>query len=189
MTERPVLVRRVVRADGSRTTAFRVFCPRQGRSLDLDTCRACRSCIEITRSCEGDVVRCTPPAAPDDAESVGALLRAPVLAVHADTSLREISRLFVDGQLACVFVVDDGEKVVGVVRDVDLLRAASPSSSNARAVMGTALPVAESTSLRRALLQMAVTHVRQAPIVDADGELLGVLVDIEALRWLAAIKR
>jgi predicted transcriptional regulator len=112
------------------------------------------------------------------------------VAVHANLPLRALAALFVDRQLAHVFIVDDREMVVGMVKDADLLRATPVrTSANAGEIMGIALPVPERTPLRRALLQMAVTHVRQAAIMSADGTLLGVLADIDGLRWLAAAAR
>jgi CBS domain-containing protein len=208
--ERPILVRDVVRADGSHALGLRVFCPRQSASLPVDVCRACPSCVEIAEGSDGDVVRCAPrarPAAPrveggtspSDGVAIGVLLRGPILAVDGDLPLRRLASLFVERRVPYVFVVGPDATVLGVARERDLVRAISPESIEGalRAqrpmrtveIMSGASAVTESTPLRRALLQMAVAHVRQVPIVTPEGVLLGVLSDVDGLRLLAARMR
>src|SRR5262245_61741954 len=95
--EHPVLVREVVRRDGSRGLALRVFCSRRAESVPLETCAACPSCLVIATEPDGvsAVVRCKPPEgaaarrmaapsrsdAPGDITPVGTVLRGGTLCV------------------------------------------------------------------------------------------------------------
>jgi CBS domain-containing protein len=212
--ERPVLVRDVIRRDGSHAIGFRVFCPRRDESVALDLCRSCPASIEVTGDGAGDSrVRCQPQtrmrieggARAATAPAVGVLLRAPILGVREDLSIRDLAALLVERAIPQIFVVDEDSRLIGVVREVDLVRTAPaaldawPSSlvqalggrepKAAGEIMASTVSVSENTPLRRALLQMAVAHVRQAPIVTADGTLLGALHDLDGLRWLAARTR
>jgi CBS domain-containing protein len=210
--ERPVLVRDVIRRDGSHAIGFRVFCPRRNESLDLDVCRSCPSSIEITGDAAGDSrVRCHPPAHDDrpriegGTQAVGVLLRAPIVVVRENLRIQDLASLLVERAAPQLFVVDEESRLIGAVRESDLVRTAPAAldawpgplvealsgqrPTIAGDIMASTVAVRESTPVRRALLQMAVAHVRQAPIVTADGTLLGVLGDLDGLRWLAARAR
>lgn len=51
------------------------------------------------------------------------LMEKNVLSVSPETPLLEVHRLFVEEQISAAPVIDDAERVVGVVSSVDLLRA------------------------------------------------------------------
>jgi CBS domain-containing protein len=221
--ERPVLAQNLVKRDGSRATAFRVFCEGRYQSVDLDVCRACPSCVDVgPGGCSG-VVRCasnsTPagmePSSQDSSsapleESVGSTLTTNVTCVGHDVDLGMLTALFVERNLSHLVVVDESWRVIGVVREGDLLRSSVSSivdtnraglrSGEADLVAAFAAKVAkvttaadlmsspgaipEDTSLRGALLQMARSHMRDAPIVTIGGRVFGVLHDVEGLRRL-----
>src|SRR5690242_17727108 len=60
--QQPVLVAHVARADGSGMAGLRVYCPTRARTIDVDICRACPRCHEISEGEGGKNgwVRCTP---------------------------------------------------------------------------------------------------------------------------------
>ncbi len=212
----PVVVQEIVRSDGTRTLGFRVFCPAHCESVELDVCRKCPQSVEATgdgsASPEGAVVcrpqlfqqpeRPNPPSDPTQARSdvaVGAVVAGSVCAIHQDLPLRALRSFLTERNLSSLFVIDESEKVVGIVRDVDLRR---PSLQSLRShpipddplqgveqvagdIMSATLAICEHTPIRSALVQMAGSRARQVAIVTTRGELLATLVDVEGLRWLA----
>lgn len=207
--DNPVLTRLIVRADGSRSVGLRVFCRRQARSFTLDYCRECPQCFEVVGEGASAVVRCKPPVGAEDhpvcpvsldGVAVGAMLKQEVLCVSHDLPVQDLTMLVAERSLANVFVVDGDRGLVGVVRETDLLDASRrlasytgrrtwPPGTTAASVMTRSSAVLESTPVRRALLEMAVAHVRRAPVVTPSGELVGSLGDLEGMRWLAAYAR
>ena len=89
--------------------------------------------------------------------------------------------------LSVIAVVDDDHRVVGIVRESDLIHRGLASLDVlecASEIMAPALFIREDTPIRNALLQMATSRVRHAPVVTAAGDLVGTLIDIVGLRWL-----
>jgi CBS-domain-containing membrane protein len=210
----PVVVQELVGGDGTRAVGFRVFCPVHEASVGLEVCESCPQCVEVlgdTSAACGAVV-CRPQLRraegslrEDDSldlaadAAVGAAIVGSVHAVRDDVALSSLRALIVEKKLSFLFVVDDSQKVVGVIRDIDVLR---PSLDALRArptvdapgrgieggagdIMSPTLCIREDMPIRRALVQMAASQARQVPVVTADGELVGRLVDVEGLRWLA----
>lgn len=217
----PVLVREVLRGDGSRVLSLRVYCSRQSASVDLETCEVCASCIDISPDPGGTqvFVRCEPvqetanarAGAPEEGSGpgglaggttpVGEILSDNTLCVGTDTHVPAIIELMKERSLPGVFVVDDEGHLVGIVRDVNLLRTLEPmphmrqeplhalAGSHVETVMSTAMAIGEDSPVRRALLCMAHAHLREIPVVTREGRLVGVLRDIEGLRWFASERR
>jgi CBS domain len=182
----------VVRPDGTRARGLRAYCPRRSQSVSLETCRACPRLVEIRDDASGAPVciRCTPGMAStsDPAEvAVGALIAGRVSAVRSDVSEHAIRALFVEHSLSLVVVVDHDHRVIGVVGEGDLIHrgfAALQNGECAGEIMRPALSIREETPVRTALLQMATSRVRHAPVITAAGELIGTLIDVVGLRWL-----
>ncbi len=194
IADRPIVIRDVVQPNGAHALGVRVFCPRHSRSVDLDTCRTCPRCVEISRDASGSetCVRCTPGTSGSDPGdfAVGAMVLGPVSAVRHDVPEHAIRALFVKHGLAVVFVVDDTHRVVGVVREADLLHRGFSASDleSAAEIMSPSLLIREDTAIRVALLEMAGARVRYAPVVTFEGEPLGTLIDVAGMRWLRAVQ-
>jgi CBS domain-containing protein len=115
------------------------------------------------------------------------LLTGPVSAVTADVPEHAIRALFVKHSLSLIAVVDEDHRVVGVVREADLIHRGFASADvveSAADLMAPAFSIPEDMPIRSALLQMATSRLRHAPVVAAGGELLGTLIDVVGLRWL-----
>ena len=202
--ERPVLVSEIIGREGSRLIHFRVFCTRKEASVQLDTCRACPALREVDgeRSGKGACVRCkrqirdptcapgaTPDGGPDtrtpDGGPTGTLLKAAIFAVRDDMALDKLRSYFVEQSISSVYVVDESNRLVGVVRDIDfLLPQRRPRPEVAAQVMGPTPCVRENTGVRSALLEMARAGQRRTAVVTPDGVLLGVIDDVTGLKWL-----
>jgi hypothetical protein len=190
--ERPVTLCEIVRPDGTRARELRVFCPRHSQSMALETCRACPRLAELRDDASGSpaCVLCAPGTAgtADPADvAVGALISGQISAVRNDVPEHAIRALFVKHSLSLVVVVDHDHKVVGVVAEGDLIHRGFKSGQAAECadeIMRPALSIREETPIRTALLQMATSRVRHAPVITAAGELIGTLIDVVGLRWL-----
>jgi CBS domain-containing protein len=89
--------------------------------------------------------------------------------------------------LSVIAVVDEDHRVVGVIREADLIHRGFASADiveSAAEIMVPAFSIPEDMPIRSALLQMATSRVRHAPVVTAAGELLGTLIDVVGMRWL-----
>ncbi len=198
----PVLIREIVRRDGSRTLAFHVFCSRRTESVPLAMCETCAACLDISPDAEGvrAVVRCRPPcptnaptafsrgdpnALPGDTTPVGTILHGATLCAGSDAEAATLLALLAERALPELFVVDESGRLVGLVRDGHLQRGASSLGD----VMSSATCVEEAVSVRRAVVRMAGAHVRAVPIVTRDGLLVGVLRDVDGLHFIATDRR
>jgi CBS domain-containing protein len=143
--------------------------------------------------------------------AVGDVLTKRILCVGADLSVPALIALFVEQAMGGVFVVDDDGRLLGSIREVDFVRSRplqdkrawfNGTSSvddesaagegppwSAGEMMSSAIAVHEGTPVRHVILQMARSHLREAPVVTRAGELLGALRDIDGLRWIAAQAR
>jgi hypothetical protein len=112
-------------------------------------------------------------------------LRPGVVCVSAEVDVRVLAGIVSETARTTLFVVDDERRLLGLVR----APVRWPPHGTASAMMTEASGVLESTPVRRALVEMAVAHWREAPIVTSSAELVGTLGDLEGMRWLTANRR
>ncbi|MFF8278356.1 CBS domain-containing protein [Streptomyces lateritius] len=110
--------------------------------------------------------------------SVADLMTPTAVAVQPGTSFKEIARLLDEYGITAVPVVDEDNRPVGVVSEADLLRrhTAKDGPSTAEAMMTSPVVVARPswTAVEAARL-MERHRVKRLPVVDAGGQLIGVL--------------
>jgi CBS domain-containing protein len=110
--------------------------------------------------------------------SVADLMTPTAVAVQPGTSFKEIARLLDEYGITAVPVVDEDNRPVGVVSEADLLRrhTAKGGPSTAGAMMSSPVVVARPswTAIEAARL-MERHRVKRLPVVDAGGQLIGVL--------------
>ncbi|MGW2780190.1 CBS domain-containing protein [Streptomyces populi] len=136
--------------------------------------------------------------------TVGDLMTTSVVEVRRDTGFKEIAKLLAEYDITAVPVVDDDERVVGVVSEADLLRKEAAQLDPAGL-----LPVlhprpadrrkAEATTAEGLMNGPAVTagprwtaveaaqvmerhHVKRLPVVDEAGRLVGLISRADLLR-------
>lgn len=109
----------------------------------------------------------------------------PPLTVGPDDSVRTAARAMNDRNVGAAAVID-GDRVLGVVTERDVLRKVVVPGRNAddtsvRAIMSSpALSVGLKTSVEDAAALMREHHIRHLVVLDAQGKLVGML----ALRYL-----
>ncbi|MEU6985674.1 CBS domain-containing protein [Streptomyces sp. NPDC046324] len=110
--------------------------------------------------------------------TVADLMTPTAVAVQPGTSFKEIARLLDEYGITAVPVVDEANRPVGVVSEADLLRrhSAKDGPSTAGAMMTSPVVVARPswTAVEAARL-MERHRVKRLPVVDAGGQLIGVL--------------
>jgi CBS domain-containing protein len=167
-----------------------VFCPGERRSVSLEWCATCPA----ARYVGDDEVRCTPgrqpltrpePAARQgDGTFAGEVLPRRHLTVLPDVPVGLVAAALARAPAAAVVVVDAAGHFVRLVSAETI--ASSPTSELAGHLRGDGACVAESASLADAIAQMVCTHARQVVVTDRDDRVVGVLADLDALRWIAA---
>lgn len=186
-------------------------CPRQSGSVDVAVCATCphaRGFVGVaddtTRSVLCSVERSERVRA--EAGSVGGLMRRHVLCVRPDVDLDDVVLLFIERSIGGVPVVDDGDVPIGMISKTDLLasyamrrrqgdarldsfdgeQAQPAEEATAQDVMSPVVfTLRESESVARAAELFAGEHVHRAPVVGADGKVVGVLTSFDLVRSLA----
>ena len=101
--------------------------------------------------------------------------------VGVDATAEQAMRAMLDRRVGAVAVVDENKKVAGIFTERDVLRRVSlsgraPTEIPVREVMTTPVEMATlDTTPGQALATMVEYHYRHLPIVDDDGQLLGML--------------
>lgn len=179
-TRRSPVLRLVVLGGPPREVRERVFCRRRGESLTLAECQRCEAWVDVA----DDVVVCERPteATERDREgehtAVGAVLCRGATVLAEDATIEEAHRLLRDGATAPM--VDESGRVTGTV---DASAISGPWLDPTR-IHGVRA-ITESTPVRSALRMLASAHLREATIVTAEGEVLGIFRDVDGLFWLA----
>lgn len=111
-----------------------------------------------------------------------------VLTVVPDLPLRNAIQLFVDAQVSCLVVTEDGDRPVGIITERDLLRlicAGYTEDKPVRSVMSAPLlTVREDMDFSSAQALLANRAVRHLVLVDETGRLRGVASETDFRRHL-----
>lgn len=117
------------------------------------------------------------------AATVRDVMQTNVVSVDPQDSVDEAARLLqfhdISGLPVC-----DGRRVVGVVSEADLI---GKSGSTVEAVMtAPAVTVTETTSLEQVAQVLTGQRIRRVPVIDAQGELVGIVSRRDVLHWAAS---
>jgi CBS domain-containing protein len=106
---------------------------------------------------------------------------AEVASVGVDATAEKAIRTMLEYRVGAVAVVDENRRVAGIFTERDVLRrlalsGRAPTETPVREVMTTPVEMATlDTTPGQALATMIEYHYRHLPIVDDDGQLLGML--------------
>lgn len=103
------------------------------------------------------------------------------LEVGPEASLRDVQGIIRKRSHGMVVVVDEERRPLGIVTPSDL-RGRDQYTLAHRIMSRSLVTIAPETSNREAFLKMEEAHVKAAPVVDADGRLLGILSREDAVR-------
>jgi IMP dehydrogenase len=103
------------------------------------------------------------------------------LEVGPDASLRDVQGIIRKRSHGMVVVVDSERRPLGIVTPYDL-RGRDQYTFAHRIMSRSLVTISPDTSNREAFLKMEEEHVKAAPVVDAEGRLLGILSREDAVR-------
>jgi CBS domain-containing protein len=122
---------------------------------------------------------------------VSDLMTSPARSCSADDHCARAAQLMWDHDCGCVPVTDAQGVLTGIVTDRDLCMATYTSGLPlaaipvARVMASYVTAVAAETGIEDALAKMAAIQVHRLPVVDANGQLLGVIALSDVLRHQA----
>jgi CBS domain-containing protein len=191
--ELPVRSLEIFERDGRTVRALRVFCPSRYRSIDSSTCAVC----PFVHTVSDTAVACAPPGVDADAEPApdkplflgpdalalrtpaGAVCAAHSVAVRADVPMAHARSVLNHEPFVVVLTSDD--RVRGVLSTAEL-----SDELTALGEMADRTPtVPEYAPLIEAIELMLHSHVRMVPVVGEDRRFLGLVADLDVLRWAA----
>lgn len=142
-----------------------------------------------------------PPRGP--VRSVGDLARQDVPTVGPDATLGEVIDAVTATRLNRAIVIDSDRRVVGVVRDAEVIARLDPAQHSGvlAALMGRAKPTADASTAKDVMVTPAITvaadrsveeaarlmtdaRVKVLPVVDADGRFVGAVDRADLLRYV-----
>src|ERR1700758_852261 len=109
------------------------------------------------------------------------IMTTDVKSCGADTDLATTAKIMWDGDCGIVPVVDEAQRVIGLITDRDVCIAAAtrslaPANIRVREVMsGNVFACFEDDDVRAALKTMRERRVRRLPVLDAENRLAGIL--------------
>jgi hypothetical protein len=206
----PVRRRLTILRDGSTHTSDLVFCEPSARSVSLVRCATCGFGGEVERDASGSpvTVECgrftlrsrdaTPGGEPLKGASaahvaallpVGLSLVRPIVCLSHDALLRVASRvLALEPCTGGIAVVDERHRFLGTLARSKIALAPHDQAVSMHATRRKDA-VEEGASLAAAFGTMAATHVRELIVLGDGGTMVGVVLDIDALRFVAHVSR
>lgn len=206
LTALEVRVSRTLAADGSEVTHGSVPCPTRG-FLAQSECSRCDD-LAATIETEGVVtVMCRhrgrelpllPPARPAgvrssaDATPVAEITKS-VVCIERNVTVAQAAALLLELEVSGLPVVDDRNRLAGVISKTDLVRHSWEPGRHSRdgtvpvATIMTTDPVSivATTSVADACKLMVDESVHRLPVVSESGEVLGIVTPLDVLEWLA----
>jgi CBS domain-containing protein len=200
----PIRAREVVGVHSETRRILTVFCPFRERSMPLSVCERCEAYRE---SLGQEAIECAVPPGAElpllfgdqplfvgpgslaSRTSVGAVMSARVLCVDADMEVALLTRIGDYESYPGILLVDDDTRLVGILSRADLdsckRRGAQAAVRTRDLVHADVRAVHESSSLAEALSRMVHEHLRVLAVVDDEEFVIGLLSDLDALRWVA----
>jgi CBS domain-containing protein len=106
-----------------------------------------------------------------------------VISVRPGDSVDEAARLLEFYDISGMPVCQDG-RVAGVVSEADLI--AKSGSTVSEVMTSPAVSVTETTTLEEVARLFTKQRIRRVPVVDADGQLVGIVSRRDVLHWAAS---
>jgi CBS-domain-containing membrane protein len=120
--------------------------------------------------------------------NVGDVMSRRVTCVAPDASWTSIEELLLEHDNEALVVTDDLSRPLGLVSKTDLLRGlhVDDARGSANEIMTpVANAILETAPLSFALAALGQKRVERAPVVRADGAIVGMLSATDAVRWMA----
>jgi CBS domain-containing protein len=167
-----------------------VFCPGQRRSIAVE---ACTTCEHVHRSTAQQVECSLPDALVAPRRFAGALrldsnafageaMGRSAICAYVDTPAGLVLDALTREHLYAAVVVDDSERSRGVVHRSDV--EGTPPQAHLHRLLRAVTSIHEAAALGPAIARMVHDRARALPVVDDEGRPVGLLMDLDALRWV-----
>jgi CBS domain-containing protein len=204
-----VRTRLTVLSDGTTDSSEIVFCEGDLRSVSVSRCEACPFVGPMggRTACDGviDCGRSLLPATEEPSDSglppavasalpVGLALARSLVCVRDDLPWVQLARVpSLTASTSAVPVVDCGGAFVGLLPATEIARAVREGPGDPAACVSdratSVVPLHETQSLGGAFAAMGARRARELPVVADGGSVVGVLRDLDALRFVAHMAR
>jgi CBS domain-containing protein len=143
---------------------------------------------------------------------VSEVMRREVISVRPDSAITEVVRLLLDKDFTAIPVIDEQNKVIGMISDNDLLKRggvavtlslkratdpdfveelhkslSDPGRKVADVMTREVVTIQPDTLLGKAARLMVEKHLKRLPVVDNEGKLVGILGRLDVLNTIAAV--
>lgn len=200
--------RQTYRSEGAPDVEAGVRCPRRNADVALRECVGCPELIGLRLPSDGrgGFIVCGTSieelhignSAEDDRaarqKTTASIMMTPVVCVGLELSLTALESLFLDFAVQSAPVVDQAGRVKGIISETDLVR-----YHQQRRVAGTVpsehivgdimvprtFSIPEDASIPRAAALLAFEDVEHAPVVNAEGQVVGLVSALDVTRWVA----
>lgn len=183
----------VISGKGRTVTLSSVRCPVRSRSAAVEECADCGRSAGVAQDAlaRGQYLACRtaaparrPGAGPAETALVAEVMRRTSVALRPAVTRGVAADALRSRGLAAAPVVDGEGRPIGVVGEVDLLRAKA-GAKVADAMAKVALSVPEVAPLARAAAIMAEHRAERLPVVADDGAVVGMITAMDVVAWLA----
>ncbi|GGP19318.1 hypothetical protein GCM10007981_02520 [Thermocladium modestius] len=117
--------------------------------------------------------------------SIRDLIRKPTVVVGLNDKLSSVITSMREGRVFIAPVVNDNNKLVGILSYRELLRRRVPINSKASSVMSRPFSISESSSFERLIIKLHETKAREVPVVDDKNNLVGIIRRIDVINSIA----
>jgi len=116
---------------------------------------------------------------------VAEVMTKEVVTVTPDTPLRHVAKVLVEKKISGVPVVDAG-KVVGIVSEADILKAGDMDKTAGEVMVTDVVSVGPEACVTDAAAIMSDRGIKRLPVLDANGNLVGIISRADVVRAMAA---
>jgi CBS domain-containing protein len=199
--------RQTVWDDHQRFSELTVWCRNRMLEVSVEECFGCPNCYGMRMGTPGSsaTVFCSSAAAAledpldssvrndDSADhaTLASIMTTRVICVGPELSVVALAALFLERGISGAPVVDDVGRPIGMVSKTDLVREhrGAADSHERRTVEDIMMPVAfclrPHEAVAKAAALMAYENVHRLPIINAQGQVVGVVSPIDVMRWMA----
>ncbi len=124
--------------------------------------------------------------------TVTEVMTSSVVTIHADAKIDEAFALFLRHQVSGLPVVDDQNRLVGIISELDLLRLLYDPQTDIDRVLDYAstnvVSVTMETSILDAVEILLSQPYRRLPVVDDDNRLVGIVSRRDVVRFIRDVR-
>ncbi len=107
-----------------------------------------------------------------------------VVTVTPDTRLQEVAKILAEKKISGLVVVD-GDKVVGIVSEADILKAGDMTKTAGEVMAKDVVSVSPDTDVAEIARILTDKGIKRVPVIDESGKLVGIVSRADIVRSMA----